>query len=283
MIEELLAMSEEEVESFIRETFELNYERLQLEGGHSLTPYTREAAKQQVLLYWKKMRDVALNITDTEVKLVLPGQTTPAGRNYTIEGIVDIVRENDRTVMYDIKTHEPDYVRANQELYEKQLNVYAHIWQELRGQELDQTAIIATAFSRDLGQALRNKDERRIEMELAKWEPLIDIPLDQRNVEETIRDFGAVVDQIEEKHFTPPSVAKLKETVAQTNQLFATRVCRNCDARFSCSSYRIYAMSTSNNRDFNFSEYFSDYGSDTERNDRVFVTLDEQPPRDSEE
>ena len=133
-------LSEVDIEQFLRDTFEDNYRTLRLEGGHGLTPDIKDYAYQQVLRYWQKLKQVAENVTDTEVPLVLPNQQTPKKRHYNIEGVVDILREGSRTVMYDIKTHDGDYVRENRELYEKQLNVYAHIWQELRGQPLDETA-----------------------------------------------------------------------------------------------------------------------------------------------
>src|SRR6185436_10904951 len=89
-----------EMEAFIRQVFEQNYEELSLDSGHAITPYVKQTALNHVLLYWRLLRDIAENVTDTEVRLSLPNQETPRGRNYTIEGIVDIVRENDRTVMY---------------------------------------------------------------------------------------------------------------------------------------------------------------------------------------
>jgi hypothetical protein len=273
-----LGLTTEQVEQRIREDFEKNYERLRMEGGHALTPDVKEAALQQALLYWQKLREVAESVTDTEVKLTLPGQITPHDRKYTIEGIVDIVRDSDRTIMYDIKTHDADYVRDNLFIYEQQLNVYAYIWQELRGQPLDQTAIIATAFPDTLQEAISRGDEIFIQQEMARWEPLVEIPLDQQQVAETIRDFGQVVDAIEEKRFAPPSVQKLKEKVGNTASLFATRVCRNCDARFSCSSYRDYALSSSHKKELSFSQYFNDFGSDAERSDRITATLAATPP-----
>src|SRR5215203_1313146 len=139
-----------EMDKWIGETFEENYLSMRMDGGHALTPDVKQMALEQVKAYYRKLRDVAEHVTDTEVRLTLPGQQTVNGREYTIEGIVDIVRDNDRTVMYDIKTHEADYVRQNIELYENQLNVYAHIWQNLRQQDLDETAIIATAFPQKL-------------------------------------------------------------------------------------------------------------------------------------
>lgn len=234
---------DQEIEAFIRQVFEQNYEELRLDSGHAISPDVKETALQQALLYWRTMRQVAENVTDTEVRLSLPGQETPAGREFTIEGVVDIVRDNDRTVMYDIKTHNADYVRANIDVYEQQLNVYAHIWQNLRRQPLDEMAVIATDFPESVRDALASDDERHLAYALSKWEPLVPIEFDPRRLQETIREFGEVVDAIEQGQFAPPPVERLNEVLPGTNRArFATRVCRNCDARFSCMSYRQYAQ-----------------------------------------
>jgi hypothetical protein len=65
------------------------------------------------LRYWQKLKHVAEKVTDTEVRLVLPHQQTPQNRRFNIEGVVDILRDEGRTIMYDIKTHDVDYVREN--------------------------------------------------------------------------------------------------------------------------------------------------------------------------
>jgi len=233
---------EEEIEAFIRATFEENYERLRLESGQALAFNVKETALNQVLLYWRKLRAIAEAVTDTEVHLSLPGCETPQGREYTIEGVVDILQEEGRTVMYDVKTHDADFVRANPEDYEQQLNVYAHIWQELRQQDLDEMAVIATAFPETLQDALASGDPGALEHHLAQWEPVVPIAFEKRRVEETIRAFGAVVDAIEENRFAPRPAADLNVELPGARRVrFATRVCRNCDARFSCDSFREYA------------------------------------------
>ncbi len=255
-------MTDHDIEAAILEIFEQNYEILQAEGGHSLTQDTKRAALQQVMLYWRKMRHVAERVTETEVKLTLPEQRTPRGRKYSIHGVVDIVQEDDRTVMYDIKTHDAEYVEANLSDYEKQLNIYAHIWQTLRGQPLDQTAIIATAYPQAVKQALNQEDEVALEAALETWEPLVDIPFDQQHVDEVIADFGEVVDAIEDRQFTPPPVSRLGQRYRARGRekRFATQICGNCDGRFSCSSYRAY---TQGNRgsDTSFNRYFREFES----------------------
>jgi hypothetical protein len=264
--------TEEEVLNEIKEAFELNYERLRLEGGHAITEDGKRLALQIITLYWKRMRDVAENITDTEVKLSLPEQLSPAGRKFCIEGIVDIIREQDETWMYDIKTHDGDYVRDNIDLYEKQLNVYSHIWKELRGEPLDHTAIIALSFPPPLKTAVRTNDQKQIDAELPKWEPLIEVPFDEHHVQETINEFGEVVDCIEENKFTPPPLSTLKKDVG--GEMFVTRICRNCDARFSCSSYREYALGSSARQTSGYRKYIEDMGDDVDVEDWKTSNLD---------
>lgn len=270
-------MSFAEIEDWVRETFERNYERLRLDGGHALNPDVKQVAFEQILAYYRKLTEIAESVTDTEVRLTLPEQITPEGRRYTIEGMVDIVRDDDRTIMYDIKTHDADYVRKHVDAYEKQLNVYAFIWQNLRGQPLDQTAIIATAFPERVRDAMRSGNEAVTMRELAAWDPLVDIPLDHEKVEETILGFGEIVDQIEAKNFRPPRVEVLISEFGNTRQKFGTRICRNCDARFSCQPFRNFVIATNARTGLDFARYFADFGSDDDRAARVSVTLEAQP------
>lgn len=261
MSEDLFA----DIEDFLRQRFEENFEQLMLESGHTLTADVKETALQQVLLYWRKLREVALSVTDTEVRLSLPHQTSPQGREYTIEGVVDIVRADDRTIMYDIKTHEADYVRANLELYKQQLNVYAHIWQELRREPLDAMAVIATDFPRAVKEALANPDPLALQTALEAWDPLVPIEYDPAHKDRTLYAFGETVDKIESGEFAPPPLERLNETIpgALTHERFGTRICRQCDARFSCDSYRQYARGSRQVRERGMT-YFTDDQPDQE-------------------
>lgn len=266
-------MNDQEIELKIRESFAQNYELLKLEGGHALTEATQNDALQQVLFYYRKLKEVASKVTDTEVKLTLPDQKTPEGRSFTIEGIVDIVREEDEVWMYDIKTHDPSYVNANKELYEKQLNVYAYIWENLRGNPLDHTCVISTVIPEALKDATFLNDTLRQEKELVNWQPIIDIPYKKENVMETINDFATVVDKIERHCFTPPPINVLEGKVEGTNSKFATRVCRNCDARFSCSSFREYANKLQRGTTMNFKKYYEDFGTDAEQEEFINASI----------
>lgn len=261
-------MTEQEVEEFIRASFEENFETLRMESGHSITPNAKQAALEQVLLYWSKLRDIAINVTDTEIKLTLPELLSSEGRKYAIEGVVDLVREEGTTWMYDIKTHDGDYVRANIGQYEEQLNVYAHIWQSLRKQTLDGMGVIATAPTQSLRAAIRSGDKQKIDKAISSWEPLVDIALDHKKVEETIAAFGKTVDCIENRAFKPASLKRLREQASNHQPVaFGTEVCRNCDARFSCESYRGYAMTNIGKADVAIKAFIDDFGSDLDRSD----------------
>jgi len=271
-----MKISDEQVEQFIQERFEENLQWIQEETGAGLAPDIKAMALQQVLYYWRKLREIAMTVTETEVRLNLPRQRSPAGRDYGIEGVVDIVRQDDRTTMYDIKTHDIEYVQGHIEEYARQLNIYAHIWQILRQQPLDRTAVITTSFPERLREAIANEDEPTIQRELERWEPVVEIPFDPRAVEEAVEEFGKVVDAIEDGEFCPPSGRRLRERSLDGRKAFATRVCRNCDARFSCRPYRQYIKTTRGHKEFAFSAYFKDDTAAWEREERLSARLGAQ-------
>lgn len=254
------------IDDFIEAVFEQNYEELRVDSGHAIAPDVKRTALEQVKLYWRMLRDVAENVTDTEVRLSLPGQETPTGRDYTIEGVVDIVRDNDRVVMYDIKTHNADYVRANIDIYEQQLNIYAYIWHNLRHQPLDEMAIIATDLPDPVRLALARENQAELDYALSQWQPLVPIEFDEERVEQTIREFGQVVDNIEGGRFMPPALDRLNEFMPGTRNIrFGTHVCRNCDARFSCAPYRQYAWQGRSIAERSVMQYFSESAAEAEQ------------------
>jgi hypothetical protein len=279
-----MTLTDEQIEERIRAFFEENLETLQAEGGHVLARDVRQAALQQVLMYWRRLRDIATRVTETEVKLTLPELRTPAGRAFGMEGIVDIVREEGRTVMYDVKTHDPSVVRERRAEYAEQLDVYAHIWQNLRGQPLDETAVICTQFPDEVKLALERNDDAALSDAMRRWEPVVTLPFDTARVQDTIGKFGQVVDAIEEHAFAPPPQARLLAPMEGSRTAFAVYICRNCDARYSCQSYRQYAQRhTRGSAERSMRHYFSeleDLGAEQEREDRILAGLEAQPEPD---
>jgi len=263
-----------EVEARIDEFLDQNLAELQADRGHALAPQVRETARKQVKLYWRRLRDIAKKVTDTEVRLGLTGEATPAGRPFAIEGIVDIVRDERRTVLYDVKTHAEEAIRANLSDYQAQLNVYAHIWQTLRGESLDETAIICTECPPGVLAAFDEGDEARLERTLGEWHPVIPVEFDPQDVKKTIRAFAEVVDRIEDHDFDPRPVADLKRKEPGLRTVFAVAVCRNCDARFSCDSYRRYALVSRRAQESAFKAYIEDLGDDELKEEFLLAALE---------
>lgn len=240
-------MKDHDIEERIAEFFDANYRQMLAEGGaHVLTQRARDQARQQVEHYWKKLRDIALNVTETEVRLQLPNRQTPKGRRFVIEGVVDLVREADRIRMYDIKTHYCDEVHRHRDSYAAQLNVYAYIWRELRAHEVHEMGIIAVQLPERLREAIRQGDTSTVASEFEKWNPLVPMPFETSALDETFEKIAKTVDAIEDGVFTPPPAERLSEGVGADENMggrgvaFATLHCRNCDGRFSCDSYRAY-------------------------------------------
>lgn len=266
-----------DMEQFIRDAFEANFDRLREESGRSITPDVKASALEQVLLYWTRLRDLAERVTETEVRLLLPDQRSPSQRRYTLEGVVDIVREDHQIVMYDVKTYlDAEAARDDVLPHFRQLNVYAHIWQTLREHALDRVAVIATRPTRSLRHALTTGDAKRIESALCSWNPVIDVEVRQGVVDEVMTEFGEVVDAIEERRFAPPPVEVLRAPSRPGGRVpFGTDVCLNCDARFSCTSYRQFALRThqAQQPEAVLSEYFADFGSDPQRDEWLDANL----------
>jgi hypothetical protein len=271
-----MSPTDQEIETFLRDSFEQNFELLKLDNGHSLTADVKELAWNQVLFYWRKLKDIASTVTETEVRLNLPNQESPGKHKFGIEGVVDIVQGEEKTIMYDIKTHEAEQVRENIGDYERQLNIYAHIWKNLRGQPLDATAIIATAFPTSFREALKESPPSRekIYHEFQKWNPLVEIEFDPQHVNEIITDFGTIVDCIENSKFSPAPLEKLKSRQGERNAMFATIVCRNCDARFSCNSYRAYAQEGHGRDESVLRQYMDDFGTELDQQDWLSASLE---------
>ena len=257
-------------ECFLMDAFEANFERLRDESGRSLAPFIKESARQQVLLYYRRLCELAAQVNETEVRLVLPEQTSPAGRRYTLDGVVDIVQDGSSTVMYDVKTYlDADAARDHVEPHYRQLNVYAHIWKGLRGRQLDKVAVIATRPTRALYRALRAGEPTKIQTEMEAWNPVLEVQVDGNVVAEVMESFGHVVDLIEDRKFSPPRLDVLKGPSRPDGKIpYAQDVCLNCDARFGCASYRQFVRAQSPGRsDQALRDAIADFGGESEKQD----------------
>lgn len=266
---------QDKMEIFIRETFENNYAHIKQETGNTLSPYAKEMALNQVIMYWRKLRSLAESITQTEVKLNLPGQQTPKGRIFNIDGVVDILREREKVTMYDIKTHDPDYIRNNPDVFSDQMNVYAHIWQKLQGQKLDEMVLIATTLPMELRHAIARNDEKGITEAMAKWIPEVPVEFSDDSVKKTIRRFGDIVDKIECSTFGAPPPETLRTPLGHKDKPFAVQVCKECDARFSCVSYRKYQGLKRGEKGLAVA-FYGDHGTTEVQNERLNAVVNEE-------
>jgi hypothetical protein len=264
----------EEILSKLRDFFEENYEYMKEEGGHMITDYTKELAFQQIKYYFLRNYELIERITDAEVKLTLPQQLTPIQEiPYTIEGVIDIVQEEGRVWMYDLKSHDLESIESNLDFYKQQLNIYAYIWKNLRGRDLDNTAVISTPLPRTLKLAIQAGEEKHIRNEMKNWNPIVPLGYSEDEVEAIIESFGEVVEKIEDSDFAPPPVKKLQERRPGERVTFGVRVCRNCDVRFSCDSFREYAL-RSPGRNQTMQNYLDDYGTEVTKEEYIEGNLD---------
>lgn len=277
LCEKATAGEDLDIETFLERAFESNFERLSADTGQSLTPHVKAAAFRQVSLYWRRLRELAESVTETEVRLTLPEQLTPDGRRFTLEGIVDIVRDAERTTMYDVKTYlDADDLRHDAAgPHVRQLNLYAHIWQSLRGQPLDEVAVVATRPPPALESAMASMDEARIESALRRWDPIVAVELSEADVAETVADFACVVDRIERAEFRPPDVGVLLgPSRPGSPRRFGNDVCGQCDARFSCASFRQFAARSRPTAAARaFQDTLHDFGSDETQERRRDATM----------
>ena len=175
--------------------------------------------------------------------------------------------------MYDIKTHDTEAIKANIEDYERQLNVYAHIWQNLRGQRLDETAVICTQLPEGLKQAVGTGVQQRIEYELARWEPVIPCPFEPEHVTETIAAFGEVVDEIEDHGVRTVRSRDLNQRLPGTTRTFRLGnmpPLRN--ALLLLVVPRVRSRGQQRRRGA-YHEYFDDYGDDDVQGERIVAGL----------
>ncbi|MBN2532678.1 MAG: PD-(D/E)XK nuclease family protein [Spirochaetales bacterium] len=233
---------DKDIEEFIENRFYDNLAVIETENKLRINSFVKEQALLQVKMYWEKLKELAKKVTQSEVPITLSNQTTPKGRNYTIRGVVDIIKEDNETILYDIKTHDPDFVRHNKENYEKQLNIYGSIWERINQKPLDRTAVIATPLPAKLRWALHEGTQAQIRNAVTEWEPVIPMEYNKNARDGTLEEFGEIVDNIQDCKFAPPPVVVLKTKMAGGKTIFARKICHNCDIRFACDSYREYSI-----------------------------------------
>lgn len=85
------------------------------------------------------------------------------------------------------------------------------------------------------------------------------------------------LDAIEDACFEPRPVEHLDLREGPRGDRFATAVCRNCDARFSCASYREWALGSASHIERAGRRYFEDFGGDEDQDSWRTANLDVTP------
>jgi hypothetical protein len=239
------------IEDKIKEFLDIHFDLLKTESGSSVTENVKQAALMQVLLYWRRLKHVAKNVTETEVKLSLPNQSTSQKRKYGIDAVVDIVQTDQETIMYDFKTHDKALIKGNIEIYSRQLSIYMMIWNKTRkDKKIDRISIISTPPDDEIEIAYHGFNsglinEKEFDRALKNWDPIINLEYSTESIEKVKNEFSEVVDKIESHQFAPRPYSEIIKVFKGTSdrsskkeKLFLSFVCVNCDARFSCSSFR---------------------------------------------
>ncbi len=184
-------------EAQITDWFETNYKILSTAEKQYLSEDVKQAAQKQVLNYFQRNRHELDKVRDAEVNVSL------VKKDYILKGTIDLIKGKGDTVeIIDFKSEaKPDVsdVQSYQR-YQKQLETYAHIVEERHGLHVSQMHLYYT------GEGNGN--------------PLITFDKNQRHINQTMQEFDAIVNRIENKDFRISQRPK--------------RVCKNCDLRFYC-------------------------------------------------
>lgn len=175
---------------------------------------------------------------------------------------MDLVSDDSGTTMYDLKTLEKDVILQDKDKFKMQLSIYSHIWKGIRDQNLDGAAIIATSVPSEIKKEIKEFIEdpegkyKQFSAALVKVNPIIPIEVNEEQIQNFLNEFGDTIDKIEERIFTPTSTKELKTKQPGSNSDFGSLVCRNCDARYSCDSYREYIESAGGKARTLFAQYW---------------------------
>ena len=182
----------------IKNLFDTNYMLISLKEKTFLGEAQRDSALKQVQAYVDRQHGDWSKVKDAEVEVSLVKD------RYILKGKVDLVQGVNNTVeLVDFKAEKKPDIFAEKdkiETYKHQLEVYAHIIEERTGQKVSKTHIYYT------GETSGN--------------PMISFKRNEKNINDTIRNFDIVVDKIQRKEFSERSCSQ--------------KLCANCDFRYFC-------------------------------------------------
>ncbi|MFZ4715904.1 MAG: PD-(D/E)XK nuclease family protein, partial [Bacteriovoracaceae bacterium] len=176
----ILAGNEEIVtESKIEEWFQKNYKLISQTERVLLAPYVEKEALNHVLRYFHRenMNWMRVQEAEIEVSLVKP--------EYILKGSIDLVRGKDGTVeIVDFKSEKkPDIENDNERLerHRRQLEIYAHIYEQRTGQKVSKLHLYFTGEKDGL--------------------PYVSFDKSDISINKTISSFDNVVSRIEKNDF----------------------------------------------------------------------------------
>lgn len=182
-------------EELILEYFERNKQGYMKKG---IQIFNEDAAKAQVLNYFKNNKDEIYKVQKTEVEIVVDN------KDYYLKGILDLIKGQDNSLdILDFKSQKrPDEDSPIIENYKKQLAVYSYIIEKKHKIKPDRTFIYWTG----------EEDKERA---------LMEIETGDSKISEVMAHFDATVSKIRNKEF---NVVKKPEA----------RICNDCDFRHCC-------------------------------------------------
>ncbi len=196
----ILSGNEEIVtEAKIEEWFQKNYKLISQTERVLLAPYVEKEALNHVLRYFHRENTNWMRVQEAEIEVSL------VKPEYILKGSIDLVRGEDNTVeIVDFKSEKkPDIEGENERLerHRRQLEIYAHIYEERTGKKVSKLHLYFTGEKDGL--------------------PYVSFDKSDTSINKTINSFDSVVNRIERKDF------KIKIRPEKT--------CTDCDMNDYCN------------------------------------------------
>ena len=231
-------MSDKELEEKLREFFESNYQVLKESSGHTINENMKERAFEQVLMYWRKHKEMVLDGDVSNVKITLSNQQTPNKKNpYSIEGRLDVLEKDGKISLFDVTTNSKEQIEDSIDSYREELNLFAYELERMQQGTVDDTFVLSTSIPRDVKHALKTNNAVELGHALENWDPVVPIQHDASTQEAALKKVGEVIEKINNCEFDPPPPSTLQKKF-KDDKTFYQHVCENCDIRKSCESFR---------------------------------------------
>ncbi len=162
----------------IEEWMNSNYNLLVLKENAYLDKGALKAAYKHVLTYYRRNQTKLKDIVAAEVDISV------LRKDYVLKGVIDLIQGQDDTVeIVDFKaTKKPkDLKKGRLEMYQRQLEVYAHIVEEKYGKSVSKMHLYYTGET--------------------EGEPRISYVKNQSHIDKTLESFDKVVEKIEKRDY----------------------------------------------------------------------------------